>query len=144
LGIPSPASGATRRGDGATAAAGPPVITEHFKPLLACNPNTTVGMEGCGEHRVIAADSRLDADVRVISGLLSGGAARRDFSSAQAKWLAYRDADCASQSDVYEGGTEQPVAYVDCLAADDGARRADLKGFFALLTQDRQTLPAFP
>jgi uncharacterized protein YecT (DUF1311 family) len=142
----SPAAGAPTRyggGDGKRAA-GPPVIIENFKPVLACNPDTTVGMEGCGEHRVIAADTQLDADVKVIFDLLRGGAARRDFVSAQTAWLAYRNADCRSQSDAYLGGSEQPVVYVDCLAGDDSARRNDVKGFFALLTQGLAQVPKYP
>jgi uncharacterized protein YecT (DUF1311 family) len=122
----------------------PPVITEHFKPILACNPNTTVGMEGCGEHKVLAVDRRLNADAKLIFGLLRPGVSRRDFVSAQTEWLSYRNADCRSQSDVYSGGTEQPVLYVLCLAADDDFRRQDLKGFFATLTQGQEHAPTFP
>jgi uncharacterized protein YecT (DUF1311 family) len=144
LGISTAAGAPPRNAARSAGSAGPPVITENFKPVLACNPNNTIGMEGCGERRVIAADSELNADVKVIFELLKGGTARRDFVSAQTTWLAYRNADCRSQSDAYSGGSEQPVLYVDCLAGDDSARRADLKGFFALLTQDRENVPKFP
>jgi uncharacterized protein YecT (DUF1311 family) len=130
-------------GGAAIATANPPVITEVFKPVLPCNANTTVGMEGCGEHKVLSADRQLNADVKVIFNLTSASS-RQDFVVAQAKWLAYRTADCQSQSDVYHGGTEQPVVYVYCLAADDGARRQDLKGFFRALTQGLTTVPRFP
>jgi len=139
--IAAAATGAAAAG---AAAPGPPVITEPFRPVLACNPNTTLGMEGCGEHRVLAADARLNADVRAIFYLLASGTPRRDFVSAQGAWLTYRNADCRSQSDVYGGGSEQPVAYVNCLASDDAARRGDLKGFFASLTQGRANPPKFP
>jgi uncharacterized protein YecT (DUF1311 family) len=119
------------------------VITEPFKRALACNPNTTVGMEGCGEQKLAAADHQLNADVKVIYSLVSG-ASRRDFVAAQLRWQTYRTADCKSQSDVYSGGTEAPVVYVLCLAADDKLRRQDLKGFFAGLTQGKGKAPAFP
>jgi hypothetical protein len=49
---------------------GPPVITEDFKPIIPCNRNTTAGQEGCGEHEVLAADKYLNADVKIILGLL--------------------------------------------------------------------------
>jgi uncharacterized protein YecT (DUF1311 family) len=137
------AAGAPPRGGGSSASANPPVISEAFTPLLACNPDTTVGMEGCGEHRVVAADRRLNADVKVIFDLTSG-TGRHDFVVAQTKWLAYRNADCRSQSDVYSGGTEQPVVELYCLAADDSARRQDLTGFFRTLTQGRAKVPKFP
>jgi uncharacterized protein YecT (DUF1311 family) len=139
------AAGATARHPRARGAAvSAPVITEPFKPVLACNPNTTVGMEGCGERRVLAADRQLNADVKVVFDLVKGGASRRDFVSAQTRWLSYRNADCKSQSDVYSGGTEQPVVYILCLAADDTLRRQDLRGFFKALTQGLGHTPKFP
>ncbi len=129
----------------ATASSRPPVVTEPFKPVLPCDPNTTIGQEGCGERRLLSADTQLNADITVIFGLLHTTVARRDFVNAQAAWLAYRNADCKSQSDVYQGGTEQPVADVYCRAADVSSRRQDLKGFFHALTQDLGTkAPKFP
>ena len=122
----------------------PPVITEQFKPVLPCNQNTTLGQEGCAEHEVLAADRQLNADIKVVFGLLADVAARQDFVAAQMAWTRYRSADCSSQSDVYEGGTEQPVLYGLCLASDDVSRRQDIKGFFALLTQGQSTVPKFP
>jgi len=82
--------------------------------------------------------------VEVIFGLLKGGSSRRDFVAAQTSWLAYRDADCQSQSDLHSGGSEQPVVYVLCLAADDALRRQDLKGFFKGLAEGLQNAPVFP
>jgi uncharacterized protein YecT (DUF1311 family) len=100
-------------------------------------------MEGCGEHKVLSADKLLNADVKVIFNLTSA-TGRQDFVVAQTKWLPYRNADCQSQSDVYSGGSEQPVAYIYCLAADDSVRRQDLKGFFRDLTQGLAKVPKFP
>jgi uncharacterized protein YecT (DUF1311 family) len=140
-------SGAPRDASATTPAAGAaaPVITEPFRPVLPCNPNTTVGSEGCGEHHVLVADSQLNADVKLIFRLISSSVSRRDFTSAEADWLTYRDQDCKSQSDAYLGGTEQPVLYVDCLASDDASRRQDLQGFFKLLTQGLGSqAPKFP
>jgi uncharacterized protein YecT (DUF1311 family) len=120
------------------------VITEVFRPVLPCDKNTTVGQEGCGEHELLAADQRLDRDVKVIFGLLGDKSAARAFVTAQITWITYRNEDCASQSDVYEGGTEQPVAYVYCLVADDSGRRQDLRGFFGELAQGLAKAPDFP
>jgi uncharacterized protein YecT (DUF1311 family) len=119
------------------------VITEAFKPVLPCNQNTTIGQEGCGEHQVLVADKQLNADVKVIFGLLGKDAARA-FVTAQTTWTTYRTEDCTSQADIYQGGTELPVAYVYCLASDDSFRRQDLKGFFSGLTQGMANAPRFP
>ena len=122
----------------------PPVISEPFKPILACNQNTTIGQEGCGERQVLAADRRLDGDVRLIFSLLRDNTAVRSFVTAETTWLTYRNEDCASQSDVYEGGSEQPVAYVYCLTTDDESRRQDLQSFFKALAQGLAKVPMFP
>jgi uncharacterized protein YecT (DUF1311 family) len=120
-----------------------PLVTEDFKPVLPCNQNTTIGQEGCGEHEVLVADKELNADVKIIFDLL-GKASDRAFVTAQTTWVTYRSEDCTSQADIYQGGTEMPVAYVYCLASDDTSRRADLKAFFAALTQGMVHVPKFP
>ena len=120
-----------------------PVVTEDFKPVLPCNQNTTIGQEGCGEHEVLAADRELNADVKIIFDLL-GKAPDGAFVAAQTSWVTYRTEDCTSQADIYQGGTELPVAYVYCLASDDTSRRADLKAFFAGVTQGMVHLPSSP
>jgi uncharacterized protein YecT (DUF1311 family) len=123
----------------------PPPIKERFSPVLPCSPNTTVGQEGCGERLVLADDKLLTRDTTVIFHLLHTASARRDFVSAQTSWLTYRTKDCTSQSDVYQGGTEQPVYYANCLASNDVARRLDLKTFYVVLTQRLgPKAPAFP
>ncbi len=122
-----------------------PAITERFEPLLPCNPDTNIGLEGCGERRVVADDQQLMSDAKLIFQRLDRNSARRDFVAAQTRWLAYRKADCQSQSDAYQGGTEQPVAYAYCLAADDLSRRLDLKAFYAVITQGQGAkVSAFP
>ncbi len=143
----SPAQAAPRLqagGSGSAQPLRPPAITENFLPVLPCNPNTTVGQEGCEERRVLADDKRLTADMKAIFRLLGTSSSRRDFLSAQATWLTYRDQDCASQSDAYQGGTEQPVLYASCLASDDVSRRADLSSFYDVLTQGLGSKVAFP
>ncbi len=126
------------------AAPKPPVITEPFNPPFACNQQNNLGVEGCAERQVDRGDARINAEVKVLFGVLYDNASRRDLVKAESSWLAYRSADCASQSDEYEGGSEQPIAYALCLAADDQARSADLKGFYSALTQGRSKVPVFP
>ncbi|MGA3221293.1 MAG: lysozyme inhibitor LprI family protein [Acidimicrobiales bacterium] len=122
----------------------PPVITEQFNPPLACNQQSNLGVEGCAERQVDRADARVNAEVKVLFRFVYDNASRRDLVTAESAWLAYRTADCTSQSDMYEGGTEQPIAFLQCLAVDDQSRSADLKGFYSDLTQGRQHVPAFP
>lgn len=143
------AAGTSLLGAGATSSAAtsqlkPPVVTERFGAPLPCDPNTTIGQEGCGERKALAADKQLNADIGVVFGLLGAGRAQRDFVTAEKDWATFRRSDCASQSDVYLGGSEQPVVYVGCLAGEDSLRRQDLKTFYQLFTQGLSHRPRFP
>lgn len=121
----------------------PPIIHEDFTPL-PCNQTTTLGLEGCAEHQLLRADQRIDREVRLLFGLLHDNAARGRLSTAQRTWLAYRRADCLSQSDIYEGGTQAAVEFGACAVSADLARSADLHGFYRGLVQGRHDAPAFP
>ncbi len=131
----APAAGARPR---------PPVVHEVFSPTLPCDHRTTVGELGCEEHALLAADARIDREVAVIFPLLHDDAARRRLVRAEVAWLAFRVADCASQSDIYEGGSQAAVAAAACAVYDDGARSADLRRFYDGLVQGRSTSATFP
>jgi uncharacterized protein YecT (DUF1311 family) len=118
-----------------------PVVTEPTGPS-PCNQQTQIGLDGCASQKVAAADKLLNADIKVVWNFLQPSA-RTDFVNAQATWVKYRRADCISQSDVYQGGSAQPMEYLLCLTGDDALRRQDLKGFYGLLTQGRSA-PKFP
>lgn len=134
---------------GAAAAGGtrggvtPPVIAEDFT-LLSCSHGSTIGMEGCAEHALVAADRRIDAEVRVLFRVLPDDAARSRLVAAETAWLRFRRADCESQSDLYEGGSLAPVAFVQCEVRDDASRSAGLRSFYRGLVQGRADPPAFP
>lgn len=121
----------------------PPLVTDRLGSALPCNQKTQIGLDGCAQKDLRLADKLLNADITVLWGML-GSSSRSDFVAAQRSWMKYRRADCTSQSDVYEGGTDQPVEYVFCLAGDDASRRLDLKGFYALVAQGMSSPPKFP
>jgi uncharacterized protein YecT (DUF1311 family) len=122
----------------------PPVVTEQFNPPFTCNQKSNLGVQGCAERQLDRGDARINAEVKLLFSVLYDNASRRALVSAEAAWLAYRRADCTSQSDEYEGGTQQPIAYLQCQAQDDRSRSADLKGFYQALTAGRHNVPAFP
>jgi uncharacterized protein YecT (DUF1311 family) len=121
----------------------PPVITESFT-LLPCNKGSTIGTEGCEEHQLVTADKRIDREVSVLFALLHDDAARSRLVRAETAWFAYRQADSASQADIYEGGSESAVVAVLCATNDDKARSTDLYGFFQGLELGRSHVRAFP
>jgi uncharacterized protein YecT (DUF1311 family) len=121
-------------GAGRPAAVQPPVIHERFT-LLPCpaHPETTLELEGCAEHRIVRADKKIDAVAKAIFALLPDDAARRHYVAAHKAWLTYRQADCASVSDKYEGGTLAGVLDADCTADRSEQRLKDVRAQERLL-----------
>ena len=103
------------------------VIHEKFT-LLACpsKPRTTVQVEGCAEHRVVAIDRTIDGLNAKVFAIL-GSSGRASFVTANTAWVQYRDAVCAGESSIYHGGSVQPVVYADCLVAIDKSHVSELK-----------------
>ncbi len=121
---PSPAAGGSKLS--------PPVIREVFTPLpCAGTPTTrtTVQQEGCAERDVLRTDKLIDAVSTSVFQRLHDDPARRRFLAAARAWLTYRNADCASRSDVFEGGSQAPVIAAQCDAARNKSRLADLRAF---------------
>lgn len=122
----------------------PPVISEHFT-LLPCNKNTTLGMEGCAEAKLLHADKRLNEQVAIIFGLSHATTQKRDVVNAENVWFTYRGADCLSFAAAFEGGTIAPVVYANCEVQDDVARSTDLHSLFVELTEgDSMNIPPWP
>jgi uncharacterized protein YecT (DUF1311 family) len=94
-----------------------PVLKEKFT-LLSCNKNTTIGLEGCAEHRIIALDKRINS-LRHHVFLLLNHQAGRDFILAENDWFTYRQAMCTSESDINAGGSLEPVDFAQCLVRLD-------------------------
>src|SRR3954447_21231944 len=118
------------------AAPSPPVIKEGFT-LLPCpaNPQTTLALEGCAEHRIVKSDAVINAKVKTIYRLLRSDAAKTHFVAGERAWLAYRKASCLSRSDVYEGGTLSTVEFANCVADTNAVHVKDLTAFQKALSQ---------
>jgi uncharacterized protein YecT (DUF1311 family) len=123
--------------DGAAAKPSPPVIHETFTPLpcptTKAEAETTLGMEGCSEQAILRTDAKIDAVAKRIFVRLGSTRARRRFVTAQKAWLTYRNADCASASDVYEGGTLAGVVAADCSAQRTTRHLFEIRAFEQLL-----------
>jgi uncharacterized protein YecT (DUF1311 family) len=111
----------------AASATSAPVIHESFT-LLPCpsKPMTTVQIEGCAEHKILAADKQIDAlNAKIFAKL--GKAGRTAFVSANSDWVKYRDSACTAVASIYSGGTLQPVAYANCLVSVGTSHVTELK-----------------
>ena len=119
------------------AAPSPPVIHEPFT-LLPCpmHPETTVALEGCSEHAIVATDRQIDAQVKKIFALADcAGRTNVAFVGSERSWLRYRNASCNAQSSFYSGGSAQPVAYAQCLLQRNRSHLVDLAALKKTLTQ---------
>lgn len=102
-----------------------PDIQENFT-LLPCARATTVGLEGCAEHQVLALDRRIDQLQQEVFHRLNGVTAQRRFIRAASEWYVYRRLTCLSAATAYQGGTFAPVSFADCLVLIDQHRLDDL------------------
>ncbi len=112
----------------------PPPIHESFAApghLLPCKKGdeTTPGLEGCAEHRVLKSDGQIDKLNSSISSELETARMKRAFVAAHRAWLAYRNADCESMASIYEGGTLKPLAHILCVEGRNERRVRDLRDF---------------
>jgi len=109
-----------------TQPATPPLLHESFT-LLACNNRTTIGLEGCAEHRLLAQDRLINQLRDRVVHLLIGNSARRQFSLAESDWFRYRQAACQSESDSNEGGSLAPVDFATCAVRLDQRHVTELR-----------------
>jgi uncharacterized protein YecT (DUF1311 family) len=103
----------------------PPVLKEKFT-LLPCSRGTTIGLEGCTEHHVLTLDARVNVLRRQVFQLLHDHSAKHDFILAENDWFAYRQAMCASESDVNQGGSLVPVDFAQCVVRLDSQHVTEL------------------
>jgi SAM-dependent methyltransferase len=68
-------------------------VSEVFTPL-PCTADTTIGMDGCAEHRVLRADMTINRDLKRLWRTAANNAARAHIAAAQAAWQDYRKAAC--------------------------------------------------
>ena len=57
------------------------------------------------------------------------GQAEATLRAAQRAWIAYRDAACAAEAALWEGGSAQPMIRSGCLARLTDQRTDDLKAY---------------
>lgn len=83
---------------------------------------TTVGMVACTARETAWWDSQLNAHYSSLEASLSADLATA-LREAQRAWIAYRDAGCGFEYDLWSEGTIRSVVHAGCLL-DETARRA--------------------
>jgi len=57
------------------------------------------------------------------------------LQNAQRLWLQYRDANCAAERDLYNGGTGGPPTYLACMEAMARARTKEMQVMYGWLVE---------
>jgi uncharacterized protein YecT (DUF1311 family) len=113
---------------GAVGGPKPPVIHEPFTALpCPIHPDTSIDVEGCQEVRVLRTDRAIDREVAKIFRLLPPTqGARSKFVDGEQSWLHYRRQSCLAESSRFQGGTAQPVAFLNCSLRRNRSHLAEL------------------
>jgi uncharacterized protein YecT (DUF1311 family) len=97
------------------------------------DPMTQFDMNFCSRRDYEKADAELNKVYKKLTLELAGftNDLRPKFQEAQSLWLKYRDANCDSESSIYEGGSIRPTIYYSCLASVTRERTKRIKAFLA-------------
>lgn len=74
----------------------------------------TADIVACLERAVVVSDRRINAKVAAIYRLMRQEADRAAFVQGERAWLRYRRQSCRALAAKFEGGSAQPVAFLDC------------------------------
>lgn len=88
-------------------------------------------LNDCAAREFEAADRALNgAYAEAVAGARRAGARQEDLlRQAQRAWIAFRDAACAADASLFDGGSAQPMVESGCLARLTEARAADLRAY---------------
>jgi uncharacterized protein YecT (DUF1311 family) len=112
----------------------------HAPPNLNCtDPQSNLEMKMCAQQDFQRADAELNkVYAEAVAGAREQNQALRDnhekapdsealLRKAQRAWVAFRDANCAVEYQIYFGGSHASLAYSLCQVSMTKARIAELK-----------------
>jgi uncharacterized protein YecT (DUF1311 family) len=91
----------------------------------------TVDLANCLAKARDAADAQLNNAYKQLRGKLDATNGQR-LVVTQRLWIQYRDANCAAERGLYEGGTAASPAYLACLEAMTRALTKELAVTYAV------------
>ena len=104
--------------------AGPVAAQEH-----PCDgAETQIDLNECSYVAWEEADVELNEAYAAAMGVVEpyGEPAQEAFRDAQRAWIAFRDADCAAEAALWEGGSAEPMILYGCLETVTLQRTDDL------------------
>ena len=118
-----------------------PAAAQRRTPALDCRNGTQIELNECADADFRTADAKLNAAYRAITRRLTDDPARRSLVEAQRAWIRFRDAECAFDTNIYEGGSIRPLMFSVCLKRVTEQRTADLNDYLSC-NRDGCTVPA--
>lgn len=118
------------------------VLDAHAAPALNCkDPMSNAEMKMCAEQDWKKADAELNAafgkalasaretyrSTRTMPGQQNMPDSEVLLRDAQRAWVAFRDANCKYQYQIYWGGTHAGLAYLGCMGDMTKARLKELR-----------------
>jgi uncharacterized protein YecT (DUF1311 family) len=105
-----------------------PACGQHMneKDSACANVVVTVELTNCFSDARNRSDTKLNSVYKEIRTRLEGADADH-LTKTQRLWVQYRDANCSSERDLYEGGTAKYAVYFACLESLTRARTRNYK-----------------
>jgi uncharacterized protein YecT (DUF1311 family) len=85
----------------------------------------TTDLVDCLSKARVSSDTELNSLYQRVRARLDSRE-QKQLTETQRLWIQYRDANCAAERSLYEGGTAQYPAYAGCLEAMTRARTKEL------------------
>jgi uncharacterized protein YecT (DUF1311 family) len=117
-----------------------PAAAQHMnaKDAPCQQPASNAETGQCFNNAAKVADTKLNQTYSAIRTFLESQkrTLERDaLVKAQRLWIGFRDADCAAQRSLYDGGTGAPATYWACMEAVIRQRTEDLKTGYGWLLE---------
>ena len=90
-----------------------------------CQSGPNAEQTRCFFEEAQAADRELNLVYNKIRAILAPSDQGK-LQTAQRLWVQFRDANCAAERELYDGGSAAPMVYQACLGADARQRTAEL------------------
>ena len=92
----------------------------------ACPGQSQLEMNICAADEFQRADAALNAAWGAAKAFADGAGVGAQLLDAQRKWIAFRDAACQAEADLFTGGSIRPLVWNTCLTRLTQRRTEDL------------------
>lgn len=87
----------------------------------------------CKGNAIRRGNIEINVIARRIFSIMPDREIKEQFVQAERAWIRYRRSSCRVEADIYQGGSEQPVMYEDCVVRRNRTHISELKPFMKYL-----------